>query len=153
LKYAYRITDNIQFPYGVRHFPDITSRAFAGLIKSVVTAFMRRNHMPLPGDSTKDSPEVLSLEDDDIEENGATTTTASLVKSSSEASSCQMYDRLIFLAVPLAVIIKDGMDIPSVSSSLSSFDSPSAFESGSKPQVLAEIALQDMVCMCLSIFG
>ena len=109
--------------------------------------------MPLPGDSTKDSPEVLSLEDDDIEANGATTTTASLVKSSSEASSCQMYDRLIFLAVPLAVIIKDGMDIPSVSSSLSSFDSLSAFESGSKPQVLAEIALQDMVCTCLSIFG
>lgn len=119
-----------------RHFSEVSTRAFAGLIKAVVTSFMKRNQLPLPDESSSETSEVLNIEGDD------TNAASSLVKSSSEASSCQMYDRLIFLAVPLAVVIKD----ESCLSSRSQVDAcASPFEGNIKPQVLAENALQEMV--------
>lgn len=63
--------------------------------------------------------------------------------SSAEASSYQMYDRLVFLAVPLAVVIKDGAEVQTKNES--EFDSFSAFEGGVKPQLLVESGLQNMV--------
>jgi len=133
-----------------RHFPDISSRAFAGLIKSVVTAFMRRNLLSLPeGDgtdstSTTEYDSMTDIEDKEERQEDTESHASSLVKSSSEASSCQMYDRLIFLAVPLAVIVKEGSTVPSRSTKDSNLESYSAFELGSKSQILSEIALQDM---------
>ena len=138
-----------------RHFPDISTRALAGLIKSVVTAFMRRNLLSLPeGDGTSintitGDDAATNLEGKDGRQEDEESHAKSLVQSSSEASSCQMYDRLIFLAVPLAVIVKDGSTVTSRSKKASDLESYSAFELGSKTQVLSEIALQDMVLYSL----
>jgi hypothetical protein len=103
---------------------------------------MRRNQMQLPEDSSGDTSEVL-----DMEAAGAEGGSSSVIKSSSEASSCQMYDRLIFLAVPLAVVIKDGSEVPSVTKedAAAEYESYSAFEGSVKPQLLLETGLQYMV--------
>eukprot|EP00603_Paraphysomonas_imperforata_P000688 CAMPEP_0114444964 /NCGR_PEP_ID=MMETSP0103-20121206/18366_1 /TAXON_ID=37642 ORGANISM="Paraphysomonas imperforata, Strain PA2" /NCGR_SAMPLE_ID=MMETSP0103 /ASSEMBLY_ACC=CAM_ASM_000201 /LENGTH=523 /DNA_ID=CAMNT_0001616535 /DNA_START=273 /DNA_END=1843 /DNA_ORIENTATION=+ len=94
--------------------------------------------------STTEYDSMTDIEDKEERQEDTESHASSLVKSSSEASSCQMYDRLIFLAVPLAVIVKEGSTVPSRSTKDSNLESYSAFELGSKSQILSEIALQDM---------
>lgn len=102
---------------------------------------MRRNHMSLPDEGSCDSSEVLQLDSAmDTEDSRV-----SVEVTSSQAASCEIFDRLVFLAVPLAVVVEEGSETPMTTKSSAKVSSYSAFDGSVKSPLLLETGLQCMV--------
>lgn len=105
--------------------------------------------MSLPDDTSEESIEELTVTAKETPDlgggaGGRGVSVSSVSNSASSATSAyQMYDRLVFIAVPLAVVIKNGAEVQSKTEP--DFDSFSAFEGNVKPQLLVESGLQNMV--------
>ena len=131
-----------------RHFSIVSSRALAGLVKTVVTSFMRRNHISLPDTSEDDTERsddqekhqsLINNNKDDIENE------SNRMLSLSGDSSAIMFDRLIFITVPLIMVLKDECISEELKHSDDEIESNHNFYGGMKQHVSLESSLQNMV--------